>query len=44
MKPENSLLSNLKSFLVQLDSRRSILVVISILIIIGSFLRVYAIN
>ena len=44
MKPENSLLSNLKSFLVQLDSRRSILVVISILIIIGSFLRVYGIN
>ena len=44
MKPENSLLSNLKSFLVQLDSRRSILVVISILIIIGSFLRVYGIT
>ena len=44
MKPENSLLSNLKSFLVQLDSRKSILVVISILIIIGSFLRVYGIN
>ena len=44
MKPENSLLSNLKSLLFQLDSRRSILVVISILIIIGSCLRVYGIN
>jgi hypothetical protein len=44
MKTENSLSSNLKSFLVQLDSRRSILIVISILIIIGSFLRVYGIN
>ena len=44
MKSKDFFLSNLKSFLVQLDSRKSILIIIILLIITGSFLRIYGIN
>ena len=44
MKSKNSLLSNYQSFLAKIDSKRSILLIIAFLIIIGSFLRVYGLN